>query len=565
MSPKSLSPKSIEEWLDFFKDKPIPVRASTLVRLRKELDSPKSNLLSLAPIIKLDPLMVLQVTRDAQALLATKSAKVASIDHAVQTLGFDRIQKLLKSLDPFKLNPSSTIHTMFMRAVADSHHAATQAAEFARLKHLPQVEEIKLAALLYGSIHWLAWLYAPLHKEAYQRKVLQEGVDVALAEFDVFGCTLQAVGHHWAKKLNLPELTVTALSHDTSPSSDLLAKLHMKAMGDPRLEGDDLREINHFFQQPFFPVKLSNWLALTATRGWNTQKAKRLYEIISDYLGMEKDSTLAHLHRLCAESAREYAQPGVLSPASEMLLLPSKSQTFLGMLSDKEREQLDAKVPVVTQEVTRPANTPSEANAAIKKARQTARQTAQNPQKTTAIPDSYLDKPLFESIYAELQALGNSDKTHFVKAGHIIKQLHRGLAEGLGIQRVIIFQVVQKEQRLKPLLSSGFNPDAALKSYQQDLKIPSLFKRALAKPTFVWFSSENSQRLMPLIPSQFERVMPVNDWLMMSLFDPKGAIVIIYADHGHDALPLNHFLAEGFKVLCTSANQALKNLPQDKQ
>ena len=549
MSRKPQSPTNLDEWLDFFIDKPLPVRASTLVRLRKTIDSPSSNLLSLAPIIRTDPMMVFQVTRAAQALLTPKGTRVASIDHAVQTLGFDNIEELLKNSQGFKLNPLSTVHTLFMRAVADSHHASTQAAEFARLKHLAQAEEIKLAALLYGCVHWFAWLYAPLHKEAYQRKVLVEGVDVALAEYDVFGCTLQSVGHHLAKHLNLPELTVTALSHDTSPSSDLLSKLHMKAMGDPRLEGEALREINHFFQQPLFPVKLANWLALTATRGWNTPKAKRLYEIISDYLAMDKDLALAHLHSQCAQSAREYHQPGVLSPAAEILLLPDtrKSAHFIGMIGEKERQKLSEQIPKVVVKTDKPATTPRSA-AEIKPA---------------AIPSDFLDRQRFDAISAELQSL--AEAKHFIKAGHIIKQLHKGLAEGLGIKRVLIFQVSQKEARLKPLLNSGFNPDDPLKSFSADLKIPSIFKRALTKATFVWFSSDTSQRLLPLIPAQLEQIMPNNDWLLMSLFDPKGPLVMVYADHGQDAPPLNKFIADRFRFLCTAANQALKNLPQEKQ
>ncbi|TVQ70772.1 MAG: HDOD domain-containing protein [Oceanospirillales bacterium] len=550
MSRKSQSPTNLDEWLDFFIDKPLPVRASTLVRLRKTIDSPSSNLLSLAPIIRSDPMMVFQVTRAAQALLTPKGTRVASIDHAVQSLGFDKIEELLKNLQGFKLNPLSTVHTMFMRAVADSHHASTQAAEFARLKHLAQAEEIKLAALLYGCVHWFAWLYAPLHKEAYQRKVIIEGIDVALAEYDVFGCTLQSVGHHLAKHLNLPELTVTALSHDTSPSSDLLGKLHMKAMGDPRLEGEALREINHFFQQPLFPVKLSNWLALTATRGWNTPKAKRLYEIISDYLAKDKDATLAHLHSQCAQSAREYHQPGVLSPAAEILLLPDtrKSAHFIGMIGEKEKQKLTEQIPKVITETEKP----------LPKAHKVVSES-----KPTNLPSDFLDKQRFDSISAELQSL--AEDKHFIKAGHIIKQLHKGLAEGLGIKRVLIFQVAQKEARLKPLLNSGFDSNDPLKNFTQDLKIPSIFKRSMAKPTFVWFSNDTSQRLLPLIPAQLEQIMPNNDWLLMSLFDLKGPLVMVYADHGHDSPPLNNFIADRFRFLCTAANQALKNLPQEKQ
>ncbi|QEW07635.1 HDOD domain-containing protein [Nitrincola iocasae] len=542
MSRTPTSPVGLNEWLDFFQDKSLPVRASTAARLNKALDHPSSNLLTLAPIIRTDPVLCLHVTRAAQALLSDKEGKIAGIDHAVQTLGFDQITQLLSQVKSFRLNPTSTVHTLFMRAVADSHHAATQAADWQERKNASNTEEVKLSALLYGFIHWCAWLYAPLHKEAYQRKVIEDGVDVALAEFDVFGCTLQELGYRLAQRWKLPELTVEALSHDTSPSSNLLNKLHLKAMGDPRLDGKDLREVNHFLQQPFFAVKLANWLALTATRGWNTPKARRLYEIIGDYLRLDQNATLARLHTTCAVSARQYHLPGVLSPASELLLIPS-AQPTPGILGKSERQKLYETAPAVSS--LRRAESPSSAST----------QPSDKPSAPTAA--SFLDQPLYDNIISSLR----QTDANYRKADQVLRMLLQGVHEGLGMPRVSIMQINQHQ--LKPLINEGFDSQHPLTQYTNNLEIPSLFKRLCDKPTCIWYNYRTYNRLMPMLPSDFENCLPAHDWLMMSLFGPSGPLAIIYADQGQQAPPMDEFYFERFRYLGSSAVLALKQSPQE--
>lgn len=541
MSRNPTSPVGLDEWLDFLKDKSLPVRASTLARLNKALDHPSSNLLTLAPIIRTDPVLCLHVTRAAQMLLQQKDGKIASIDHAAQTLGFDRIAQLLSQVNSFRLSPTSTVHTLFMRAVADSHHASTQAAEWLARKNASNTEEVRLAALLYGFIHWCAWLYAPLHKEAYQRKVIEDGVDVALAEYDVFGCTLQELGFRLAQEWKLPDLTIEALSHDTSPSSDLLNKMHQKAMGDPRLDGADLREANHFLQQPFFAVKLANWLALTATRGWNTPKARRLFEIIGDYLKLDQNETLARLHTTCAESARQYHLPGVMSPASELLLIPSTHPTP-GLLSDAERKRLEGSVPAVNY--SSQSETPT--NKSVK-------QTQAQP------PAGFRN----EALYNRIAALLREPSSQFRKGGQVLKLLLEGLDEGLGISRICIMQVSKRQNQIIPLSSKGFDSQHPLTRYTNNLAIPSLFKRLCDKPTCLWYNYRTYNRLMPMLPTDFESGLPNHDWLIMSLFGPSGPLAIIYADQGEQAPPMAEFYFDRFRYLGSSAAQALKQLPQE--
>ncbi|WP_160142046.1 HDOD domain-containing protein [Nitrincola tapanii] len=541
--PQAASPAptlyGLDAWLNFLVDKTLPIRASTRQRLLKLLQNPNSNLLSLIPVAQQDPVLCLHLTRAAQALHQSKDSQVSGVSHAIQTLGFERIQALIKEMPVLKINIHQVAHKMFYRATADSHHASTQAWSWAEQKKMNGAEELRLAALLYGFVHWMVWFYAPRHKHAYQERVYQQKQDVALAEHEVFGCTLQALGLELAKAWQLPELIQQALDHDTSPSARMLQLLHLKALGDPRLTEAKLREVSHFAQTRAFPVKLANWLALTATRGWQSPKAQRLFDIISDYLNQSKDQTLAQLHQHCALSSRLYPLPGVLTPAAELLFIPAKMEFTPGLLSAAEIAKLGPDVPEVQPVAhlqTEPAPTPSQIATANK---------------------GFRDEDFYQRTLLNLQKASRQTLT----SASLMRELLKGLHQGLGLKRLALLQI-QPGRKLKTVFQQGFDQHP-MDNFSLDLEIPSLFKRMVEKPSFVWLTSEQREKLAPLLPASFLALEPPSGALLLSLFTKNMPLAIVYADMGADLCLEDPFFAEHFRSLCSQASQALKTLNQD--
>ncbi|EXJ12141.1 HDOD domain-containing protein [Nitrincola nitratireducens] len=537
----TVSPKGVDEWLSFLADKPLPVRASTLTRLKKALHSPSSTLVTLPPIISHDPVLCFHLCCEAQRLLASRHAKVTSLSHAVQALGFDRIEQLVASLTILKLNPNSTPQKMYFRAIADSHHAATQVADWLHLRNASYREEAKMASLFYGFIHWLMWLYAPFHKEAYQEKVYKHNQDVVLAEHDVFGCTLQELGQKLGALLHVPELTLEALNHDSSPTSSLLGLLHLKAMGDARLEIKDLREVNHLIQQPFFPVKLSNWLSLTTTRGWDSDKAKRIFEIITDYLQLRGYEAQARLHAQCAESARQYHLPGVLSPATELLWI-SSTPYIPGLFSITEKAQTESLYPPFTIPVSTPIPPTSEVDT-----------TQERP------TPEFADSELYKHIATQF----HSADSGYSRPAQVLKDLLKGLKLGLGLERVLLLSVDIPNNRIQTSYQVGFGKDHEVAAFEMAYDIPSLLKRLCEKPANHVCQKSNRQQTHQALPHDFLRHISPSDFIVMSIFCNKTPIGIVYADRIPNSLELEDFYCERFRYLCSSATLAMKYMKQD--
>ncbi len=531
----------VDAWVDYLKDKPFPVRASSLKRLKILLGKDSTMISHLTALVRSDPVLCLHVVRAAEKVHAAKGSHVTSIEHAVSSLGIDPLTQLAKSLQPVKLNPSSVQQKQYLRTVANSHHAAVQARTWQQMKRLPFTEEVYLASLFYSIGLWALWLNAPLHMHQVRIKIWEEDIDPTLAEHDILGCTMQQISMGLSEQWGFSELTLQAQDPDTSPSKGLLAKLHQRALSDPRLSEEELRELNHLTQERHFPIKLANWLSLIVSRGWRTTRNIKTTDIISDYLNLDTDSTLALLHTLCADASREYHAPGTLAPAAEMLMI-SSSYPNNYKLGKRELELLTTKYPTPEKPKPKQKKVPVK----IKPAAQVQ----------TNVPEKLVD----EEIYKQIVERFLKDYHLYTKPAHILQGLMQGLIQGLGLKRIALNLVNTKSHKMRAAQVVGIEKEHPFASYEIDLQIPSIFKKLCDKPACIWITKENKHQYIKLMPDAYSAQLPENDSLMMSIFKGKVPVAVIYADSGDAGLPFTEFHHQRFRYLCTAATLALKRM-----
>ncbi|WP_051221987.1 HDOD domain-containing protein [Neptunomonas japonica] len=531
----------VDAWVDYLKDKSFPVRASSLKRLKILLSKDSTMISHLTALVRSDPVLCLHVVRAAEKKHAKKGSHVTSIEHAVSSLGIDPLIQLSKTLQPVKLNPSSVQQKQYLRTVANSHHAAIQARTWQQMKRLPFTEEVYLASLFYSIGLWALWLNAPLHMHKVRIKIWEENIDPTLAEHDILGCTMQQISMGLSEHWGFSELTLQAQDPDTSPSKGLLNKLHQRALSDPRLSAEELRELNHLTQERHFPIKLANWLSLIVSRGWRTTRNIKTTDIISDYLGLDTDKTLALLHTLCAEASREYHAPGTLAPAAEMLMI-SSSYPNNYKLGKRELELLTPKYPIPEKPKPKKKKTPTKVKP--------------KEQVLTHTPETLLD----EVIYKQIVERFVKDYHLYTKPAHILQGLMQGLVQGLGLQRIALNLVNTKSHKMKTAQVVGIDKEHPFASYQIDLQIPSIFKKLCDKPACIWITNENKQQYTKLMPDAYSSQLPESDCLMMSVFRGKVPVAIIYADAGETGLPFTAFHHQRFRYLCSAATLALKRM-----
>lgn len=556
------TPQGIDTWVAYLKDKPLSVRNSIQMKLRKKLRSDATTLAELSKLIRLDPVLALAIVRKAAVLHHLKGSEVTGLDHAVHSLGMDNITEAMHSVPALKLNPTSVAQKMYFRAIANSHHAATQAFYLSHKRNALFAEETYLAALFYGIGHWALWLHAPLHMSKIQVKMREEGVDNILAETDVLGCTIQELSRALVDTWQLSPLASESLDHEKSPSREQLINLNLRATDDARLSQEETRATNHLVQQKFFPVKIANWLAFTVPLSWNHPKSIRVVEVFNDFLKAELDHTAAELHQNCVTSSRQYHVPGTLTPAAEMLLLPSSIQPHY-KLSPREAKQYlkTALEPIQPRE-----QTSTELSAPV-----VSKTTLHPPTVQTTViatpapaPDTQAEPPApafnDQNIYANTAQRFLKGHAAYTEPRHILQALIQGLHRGLGMKRVIFHRVQPSKRTMQVSTSLGMNPDFPLEDLHFELNVPSLFKRLTEKTGCTWVTAANRSEMLRMLPDVYHPLVPADGCMLMSILLDNKAVGLIHIDSPANDATLASFHHERFRYLCSAATLALKRM-----
>lgn len=537
---KQAVPQNASQWASFLVNKKLPVRASVLARLKKKFEQSNIALMELNKTIKSDPVLCLHVVTLAGTLHQEKESEVTSIDHAISSLGITRLEELIGSLPEIRLSPKSVAHKMYFRSIANSHHAATQVQQWLEQNRGGLfAQESYLAALFYGVGHWMLWSFAPLHMSQIQSNIREQGLPFEQAEKEVLGCTISALTEKLLNRWHTSPLALATLQQADPVQKQFMTKLHQRALGDPRLDGDDLRELNHLTQQKFFPVKLANLLALNAPYGWGTSQALLIIDIINDYLKDDLKQTMARLHRNCALSAQRYHVVGTLAPATEMLMLPSELQAGY-KLSDAETEHFAKSCPAPLKE-----------------------------QKSEAVPvenittpeqPEFLDQQLYNGILQKFLKQADS----YPQASAVLDDLFKAVTEGIGLNRAALNIVSVKDKTVKVIRTEGFESGHPLTSSSHQLASNSLFLRLYEKNSCMMVNESNRMRIKSMLPGSYSQHISDSNYLLMSIFVGNKPIAVVYADREGEAGGAQDFHHEKFKQLCAATGLCLKTVMQQR-
>ncbi|UTW03762.1 HDOD domain-containing protein [Amphritea atlantica] len=576
------NPQNAEQWYRFLSEQQPPVRLSIIKRLQSKLSEQNCSVMHLSKLIKGDPLLCFHVALAAGRLHDEKQSEITSIDHAIGSLGLHKLEHLINSLPTIRLNPASTAQKMYFRSVANSHHAATQVHQWLKqCRGGMFAEESYLAALFYNIGHWMLWYFAPQQMSKIQIMIREKNVPPELAETRVLGCTIDGISKRLLSRWPVSSLARVTLENSTPLNRQLILQLHQRALSDPRLDGDQLRQLNHLTQQKFFPVKLGNWLALAANYGWGKEATLHLIDIINDYLRAELNHTFAFLHKNCVLASRSYHVPGTLSPAAEMLMLDADlSPTYrltatdrklFGLPLDKPAPQAGNKstcntsegdnsgAPVNTEK-TASDNTSATEQPAEEQNSEVAAAENQPPGKDPAAlaePDeAFLNEDLYQQHLQRFKAPGDD----YTQAAQVLNDLLKGLIDGLGMKHAALIILPPKSNTLKVIKAMGFEDGHPLPQSIHTLGPKNLFSRLNEKQGCLLVNQINRQQISMMLPATFSRHISDQDYLLMSLIASNRSVVIIYADRDGEPEGIQSFHHKKFKDLCNTAGRCLDHV-----
>ncbi|WP_290701486.1 HDOD domain-containing protein [Amphritea sp.] len=570
------NPQNAEQWCGFLNNKRPPVRLSIIKRLEKKLSEKDCSVVDISRLIKADPLLCFHAALEASKLHDEKKSEVTSIDHAIGSLGLQKISILVKSLPSIRLNPASTAQKMYFRSIANSQHAAIQVRSWLKQARGSMfAEESYQAALFYDIGHWLLWLEAPSHMSKIQFLIRDKGISPDLAETQVLGCTLEAISKQLLNIWPVSQLGRIALEQDFTLNRQMITQLHQRALGDPRLHGDNLRQLNHLTQQKFFPVKLSIWLAHASSYDWGSEASLQITDIINDYLRSELNQTQALLHKNCAVAAQNYHVAGTLAPAAEMIMLPSDLHPAYRLTNADKKlfgEQSPNPALQINKVKSKRANDAADGTDNQESKNRTKDNNsilvgnneptlAQDDKKPLDISEQepefdFLNQDIYE-MYAE-RFIKRADQ--YTQGTQVLDDLLRGLTEGLGLKRLALNIIPPKSGTIKVVKGVGFEDGHPLLLSSHPLAANSLFFRLYEKQACILVTKENRQRIKSMLPGSYSRYVSDQNYLMMSLFAGSKPIAILYADREGQHDGVQNFHQEKFKYLSTAAGLCLKEV-----
>ncbi len=528
-------PTGLEQWIELLRDKLLPVPAPTIALLRRQLNDPLVSLQQLNPIISRDPVLAMHCVSLANRLNRNPDTDVSTIELAVSTLGLDRITELATTLPAIKLNLASVPHKQYFHALADSYHAATQALILCRYKDPTIINSTRTAALFYGIGYWALWRYAPTQMSQIKVRIHEQQQDSAFAETEVLGCTVQQISEQLIEHWRLSRLAVEALQHQTSPDAEMLQQIHQQATDSEQLDEEQQRSAKLLLNSPFYPVKLANWLALTAPVGWHHPKTLRIEQLISDLMLKPLDEVISALHQTCVKASREHPIPGLMSPAAMMLLLPS---ALILNYRFGDAGKADTK-PAVKEAATPKAVASSKSST-----------TASN-----TVIDKYRDHALFQSILQQLTEPPPSVNNR----NQILDLLLKGAVDGLGMERMLSYQV-NSARRMTPIGNRGCRSNEPLTNLTLNLETPSLFKQMTHKAMTLWINDDNRDKALAALPERFKSICHPHSFILCSLFGVEPQPLILYADLQHSDRRIDAFQLQQFKRLTKAADNCLKQV-----
>ncbi len=538
MMDQSAGRYGLAQWVDFLKAKPLPVHVRTVQQLKYLIQDPGTSLQKLVAPIERDPVFALHLVKLGNELNRNPNTHVGTVELGVSTLGMDRIAGLCEQLPTIQINHSSVAHKQYFHAIANSFHAAIQAADLCRFPGKDVINETRMAALFYGVGHWALWRYAPVQMSAVMIKIHEEQADVVLAENDVFGCTIQQLSLELARSWKLSNLALEALDHDNSPDHAFLDKIHRYALRTEEFSEEDTREIKQLLSASFYPVKLANWLALTQAHGWQSAKSLRLVEIITDFLRRPAGEVASRINANTVKASRLYHIKGIMAPAAQMLLLPS--DMVLNYRLENPEDIAPSSIPGVAEP------------------KKLATSNTHNHLPPPAIessddlPTELADPEVFKEIAERLM----HQPQHYEKVNDIYNDLLRAIGQGIGLDRVMLYSL-DEDNSLQGAARIGMLANDPITRFSLSLEIPSIFKRMGHKPQALWVASHNRSKIWQELPTRFRSICHQQSFMLMSLFRGKQLIGFVYADREQQELAISPFQFKSFKNICAASNLCL--------
>ena len=246
-----------------------------------------------------------------------------------------------------------------------------------------------------------------------------------------------------------------------------------------------------------YEIHLASDLSVTVQQGWDSPAMEQLIEKIAHHLRCEPEEAMLEVRDNAIHSAEETLFYGVEPAAAS---LPD--------LDEELRNSFTAGTFVPTKPILQ-----GRSQAQIPAASLTPEQ-----------PFSPLNHDILDKTIKEI-------KSHLAgefNLGEFMNLLKRGFVDGMKLNRAFFAMLDQDRKYLVSRFM--FGNESGIRNLRIPLKDHNLFQRLLEQPQAIRCKPENRQKIIPLLPMEFYKLIDTDDFFIMAIKARGKSLGIVYAD-----------------------------------
>jgi len=281
---------SVEEWISYVKDKPIPVLSQTANRIQSLCQQDDAPVQKIVALVEQDPGLTAQLLRQCNHTDGHQlDREITSVQQSIMLVGTQRLGDIARKLPVLEKNLSVQAQQQVLRTFCRATHAGRQAVYWAHQRRDMTPDEVFAATQLHYLGEMILSIHAPEQLLAAFKMRREKNISSEEAQYLTLGFTLDQLSLAIAEAWQLPLLVREALQSENASN--------------PR----------------GFSIMMAVQLSRIATIDWYSEKMTGIYEYMSDLLKISMSDITRQSHKLAIEIAQANQYKGVLQAAA---LLP---------------------------------------------------------------------------------------------------------------------------------------------------------------------------------------------------------------------------------------------------
>ena len=565
-------PSNAEQWADKLCEKILPILPYTGSQFIKNLNTRDISLAQVSKQIQLDPILSLQIFIEANRNERNASSELLKLEHCVSLLGLKRVKSIALKLPILKIARRSYCYQRYLSTVQQSEFSAQIASAWMKNSKAKMPPDLYYPTLFYGTGAWLLWRYEIAEIYNLNELIFNKQLSIKEAEEHVFGCTVREISVAINTRWKLPSLSQDALKLDLYQHRQTLAHINYTADADARIHVLPLSAEINTLKSNAAKIKLANELVSELQENWHSKHSQRAINISAALLNTSPENQRRQIQQLALSQSKQFALPGIDSPAGKMLQLPYSinhhdiKNSYLGLLyrGDLQRKIVWKEDNILSPE-QRTGTVQKRKEAKLKKP------ITQKPCITSlvwkkllkgSLQDGTFQKNKFDAFILQLKSLSDADNK--INTHEILKLTVTAQACCMGFSRAAFFKYDQENNKLNYLCGTGFKHEKSTVKQTIKLEPPQLFLTLLSQPTGLWVSPNKRDKISAMLPKGFLPFIHKQEFALMTIFISGQASGVFYCDKQGLPGTISETQYDAFKFLCQTSSNTLSAIELNK-